>query len=166
MKFQSEVITRLQDQISQPSSLLGSDCFSGITPIQAWYLLKHLLSMAQNQTATRWLHYTLVWTECRYLRRLLGVSIPCTGNVSLWGLAMSMHRNCLITQRTVIVGVQRSGEVWCDLSAKVSMATSPRFPWRCCAGRSQCKCIGLESEKNNDTASAWGQIAPDMHIML
>ena len=21
-------------------------------------------------------------------------------------------------------------------------------------------------EKNNDTASAWGQIAPDMHIML
>ena len=50
-------------QISQPSSLLGLWLFqwnhsnSGLIFAKAY-----LFSMAQNQTAMRWLHYTLVWT--------------------------------------------------------------------------------------------------------
>ena len=52
-----------KDKISQPSSLLRLWLFqwnhsnSGLIFAKAY-----LFSMAQNETATRWLHHTLVWT--------------------------------------------------------------------------------------------------------
>ena len=52
-----------KDQILQPSSLLGLWLFQwNHSNSDLIFAKAYLFSMAQNETATRWLHYTLVWT--------------------------------------------------------------------------------------------------------
>ena len=71
-------VTRARFHSHPPS--WGSDCFSGITPIQAWYLPKFTYSPWHKTKLQRDGFTTRSSGQVWIFERLLGASIPCTWN--------------------------------------------------------------------------------------
>ena len=157
-----------KDQILQPSSLLGLWLFqwnhsnSGL--ICQSLLILHGTKRNCNEVAS--LHARLDRYE--YLRGfLVCLFLAHEMNVSLWGLEMSMHRIAW-SPKGLLLWVCREVER-CDVTYQ-----QRECPWQPAPGFlgdavlwQGANASALDwSPENNYTASAWGQIAPDMHIML